>query len=227
MRRLLLFALILMVTAGSATGLEASTDCQRWFIAYRNELAHSRSLQRIQAAKRRAKRYAKRKIAVLTTPKPKLVHVVHGPRMNRRQTLRHFEVACGALPESAADEPLISEETPGPFVSERTPETLDLTSMSENDLIAENAPPALPPFESAPDGPSSGFPYSPPGYGGLGGGPGGGPGGGGNGPGGGGTPPPPPPPPVAPVPEPTTFVLLFTGLASVAGAARRRQTTSR
>ncbi len=38
--------------------------------------------------------------------------------MTRKQTLHHFDLACGVLPEDgSADEPLIAEETPAPFHS--------------------------------------------------------------------------------------------------------------
>ena len=56
---LYLLPLVLFVSI-SATCVNASTDCERWFAAYRSELAHSRNLQRSAAAKRRARLYAKK-----------------------------------------------------------------------------------------------------------------------------------------------------------------------
>ncbi len=236
MRRFVYLLLLVIFVSASATCVSASTDCERWFIAYRQELAHSRHLQRIAAAKRRAKLYAQRKIAeVQPKHKPRLVPA-KAPRMNRQQTLHHFNLACGVLPEGGGDEPLVSEETPGPFSSERPlNDTIDLLPTPPGEMIAENEPPPFPVSGVSPNtsegGPS---PYSP-GFGGAGGGgapSGGGPGthsGGGpgapsgGGPGkGGGSPPPPPPPPVSVVPEPATFVYMLTGLAGAAGAIRRR-----
>ncbi len=99
MRRLLYLLLLVLFVSVSATCVNASTDCERWFAAYRAELAHSRNLQRIAAAKRRAKLYASRKIAQIQ-PRPKVV-LARGPRMTRKQTLHHFNLACGVLPEDA------------------------------------------------------------------------------------------------------------------------------
>src|SRR5271170_4295763 len=119
MRRFVYLLLLVIFVSASATCVSASTDCERWFAAYRQELAHSRHLQRIAAAKRRAKLYAQRKIAqVQPAPKPKLVPA-RSPRMNRQETLHHFNLACGVLPEGGGDEPLVSEETPDAFNPER------------------------------------------------------------------------------------------------------------
>ena len=63
MRRLIYLLLLVLFVSASATCVNASTDCERWFAAYRQELAHTRSVQRIAAAKRRAKLYAQRKLA--------------------------------------------------------------------------------------------------------------------------------------------------------------------
>ena len=103
MRRLLQILLLVFLVTASATGVRASTDCEKWFIAYKQQLAHTKSMQRIQAAKIRAKRYAQRKLAGYVKPKPavhkpKLVHVSHRPPMSREETLRHFNLACGVLP---------------------------------------------------------------------------------------------------------------------------------
>ena len=249
MRRFVYLLLLVIFVSASVTCVSASTDCERWFAAYRQELAHSRHLQRIAAAKRRAKLYAQRKIAqVQPAPKPKLVPA-RSPRMNRRETLHHFNLACGVLPEGGADEPLVSEETPGDFSPERPMiDSIDLLPAAPGELIAENDAPPFPVTGFSPDDSSEGGP-SPyfPGFGGSGGGApsGGGPGKGVTVPPPSTPPPatpppatpppatpppatpppytpPPPPPPVSVVPEPASFVYLLTGLAGAAGAIRRR-----
>jgi hypothetical protein len=230
MRRFVYLLLLVIFVSASATCVSASTDCERWFAAYRQELAHSRHLQRIAAAKRRAKLYAQRKIAqVQPAPKPKLVPA-RSPRMNRQETLRHFNLACGVLPEGGGDEPLVSEETPGDFNSERPMnDSIDLLPAAPGELIAENdAPPPFDGYSSGGPSESGPSPYFP-GFGGS-----GGAASSGGGPGKGVTVPPPPvtpppvtpppvtPPPVTVVPEPASFVYFLTGLAGAAGAIRRR-----
>ena len=204
MRRLVYLLLLVLFVSVSATCVNASTDCERWFAAYRQELAHTRSVQRIAAAKRRAKLYTQRKLAGYVAPKPKVV-LAKNP-MNRRQTLRHFELACGVLPEDETDSPVIAEETPKPFPFEAHPlnDGVDLLPATVGDLIAENDVPLAPV-----DGYSSSYPsgggspvFTPPFTGGL-------------------TPNTPPVPPPA-VPEPASYVLMLTGLAGAAGQVRRR-----
>jgi hypothetical protein len=203
MRRLIYLTLLILFVSASATCVNASTDCERWFVAYRQELAHARSVQRIAAAKRRAKLYAQRKLAgyVAPKPKPKLIRA-SSPRMTRKQTLHHFDLACGVLPEESADAPIISEETPAPFDGRGLSDEIDLVPAALGNLIAENE---VPPPPSTSGSPSNGGPpvYVPPFTGGV-------------------TPPvvPPPPPPV--VPEPSSYILILTGLAGAAGEIRRR-----
>jgi len=215
MRRLIYLLLLVSFVGISATCVNASTDCERWFVAYRRELAHTRSLQQIAAAKRRARLYAQRKLNVVTQPKPK-PHLVlaKGPRMTRKQTLHHFELACGVLPEDESDKSVISEETPAPYHHARSSgpqDSVDLMPAAVEETIAENDPPptptgfttysppggtplAYPPFTNGPPSPQSSNPPDNP----------------------------PPPDNSPPVPEPTSYVLMLTGLAGVAGAVRSR-----
>jgi hypothetical protein len=219
MRRLIYLLLLVMFVSASATCVNASTDCERWFATYRQELAHTRQVQRIAAAKRRAKLYAKRKLAQLQTPaKPKLIRA-RAPRMTRKETLHHFELACGILPEDDTDEPVIAEETPSVFNEHPLNDGVDLLPVPEGDLIAENDSPSFDNQGTSYSSPSGGSPvYVPPFTSGV------TPSGGG--PGGGTTvqPPPPPvtPPPVTPdIPEPSSYILMVTGLAGAVGAFKR------
>jgi len=212
MRRLTYLLLLVLFVSISATCVNASTDCERWYAAYRSQMAHSRNLQRVAAARRRAKLYAQRKISQIQ-PKPKVV-LAKGPRMTRKQTLHHFNLACGVLPEDAADEPVIAEEIPPPFTEHPLNDGIDLLPAGFGDMIAQDD---APPFTEggSPDNPSGGGPpiYVPPYTSGI-----TSPGGGG--PGTGTTVP--PAPPIPDVPEPASFVLLLTGMAGAAGAFRRR-----
>jgi hypothetical protein len=208
MRRLIYLLLLVMFVSASATCVNASTDCERWFAAYRQELAHTRSVQRIAAAKRRARLYAQRKLAGYVAPKPKVV-LAKAPRMNRHQTLHHFELACGVLPEDESDTPVIAEETlpPPPFNARPLNDGVDLLPANLGDMIEENDVPVPPADGFTPSFPSGGGSpiYTPPFTGGL-------------------TPGTPPTPPAPPpdVPEPSSYILMLTGVAGAATGIRRR-----
>lgn len=223
MRRLLQFVLLVIFVTASTTGLRASTDCERWFIAYKQQLEHTKSLQRIEAARRRAHMYAKRKLAGYTKPKAPAHPRPHRKPMGREETLRHFNLACGVLPEESADQPLIAEEKPAPFVPVE-PEDFLAPDDGGTEIASYVAPPYVPPNFGPP---SEGGPplYYPP-YGGGGGVPT---------PRTPGNPPPTNPPPTNPpptnppptnpppvVPEPGSLTLVLTGAIAAAGVLRRK-----
>jgi hypothetical protein len=150
-------------------------------------------------------------------PKPRLV-LAKGPRLTRKQTLHHFNLACGVLPEDSVDEPVIAEEQTLPFTEHPLNDGIDLLPAGFGDMIAQNDDP--PPFTQggSPDGPSGGGSpiYAPPYTGGFTSPRGGSPGTGTT------VPPTTPGPPTPAVPEPASFVLLLTGMAGAAGAVRHR-----
>jgi hypothetical protein len=179
MRRLLYFVILVLVVGVSATGVNASTDCERWFAEYHSELVHSQQVQRLAAAKRRAKRYAQMKLAGYIKPATNPVrHVPRGPRMNHHDAVRKVDLACGVLPEEAVDQPLISEEQPGDFISEEIPadEVGLLPGFDGPGTLPPDEGPTAPTFsETSPFVPDGGPPiYTPPFTSPLGGGPGGG-----------------------------------------------------
>lgn len=219
MRRLIYLLLLVLFVSVSATCVNASTDCERWFAAYRNELAHTRNVQRIAAAKRRAKLYAQRKLSGYTPkPKPKVVLAAGHPR-TRKETLHHFNLACGVLPEDDVDEPVIAEENPEPFAAHPLNDGIDPLPSNFGEMITEDDVPPAPFTEGTPsDFPSSGGSpiYTPPFTGGF--TPSGGT------PGTGTTVPPdnPTTPVVPDVPEPASYVFMLTGMIGAASAFRQR-----
>jgi len=214
MRRFLLSLVIIFAAATAATGVHASTDCERWFIAYKHSLAQTKAAKQLRVAKHRVHAYMHRKLAAYKKPtgKPKVLHArARRPKMSREEMLRRFNLACGELPEkSPSTQTLQSEELLPAFLSSPHPD-IPLEDGPGTGLIASNELPPYTPGESWPGG------GAPPGFG-------GGFGGGGTTPSG---PTPnvpnvPDPPVVTPVPEPSSVVFLLTGIAGAAGVMRRR-----
>jgi len=225
MRRFLLSLVVFLVVASAATGVHASTECERWFVQYKHALAQSKAVHKLRAADHRVRRYVHRKLAALK-PKPKnkprvLRAKVHRRPKTREEMLRSFNLACGdELPEGSTPPELLKGEDLPPFSPARPYIAQDVDD-GDGPLIAANELPLLPPMGG----------YLPneggPGYGGFGGF------GGGSYPNGpaphipntpptGGTPDDPPPPPVSTVPEPGSVLLVLTGIAGAAGMVRRR-----
>ena len=230
-RKVQLFLLLLLVAASTESGVQASTDCERWIATYKTQLEHAKAVKRMQAAHARLKQAAQRKMAVYVKkpapvrPKPVRPFLVSvpKPKLTPEQMLERFNLLCGDLPEEpkneTTDKVLAGPDTPE-FVAEMTPPFLPrLPTVTETDdeLIPPNL---LPPYVPTGTGGSS---YMPPVGGGI---PvfGGGGGGGGNGgqvtPSGGGD-----TPPTIPgiVPEPGSLSLILTGVAGAAGVVRRRR----
>jgi len=135
--------------------------------------------------------------------------------MSKEELLKRVAEACGDLP---LDQPEIAKMKGDPvpdFIPEKSDDDtpMELASDDGGGFLQTLPPPT---YAGVPDGGfpgSPGFPFAPP----MGGG--------------GGRIPPTttgttvdtPPPPVAETPEPTSFVLIFTGLSGVIEIARRRR----
>ena len=169
MRRLLLLLLVLLVVATSATGVSASTDCERWIASYKQSLAQQSSVKRLKAAKLSLRRYARRKIAAYTapapTPKPNLIRASSvRPRLTPQQMLRRFTVLCGELPETMAPGVLDARAVPEFKFDTASFEPVDTLDSPASGLLAENEVPIFPGTTSAPGttpgGSQLGFPPS-------------------------------------------------------------------
>jgi hypothetical protein len=229
-RRLLLSLVVLLFAASAAKGVHASTDCERWFIAYKSSLAQTKAAKQLRIAKHRVRGYVHRKLATYRKPKPTgkprvLAAHARRPKMSREEMLRHFNLACGEFPDNLPAQVLQAEKVAPDFLSGRPL----LSDVAQEDVPNEGLLPPSSPGNSGWSNPFNGGvpPFLGGGGGGGGGNPGGsGPGGPGN-PGGPGSPGNPPggdnpPPVIPPVPEPSSVVLLLTGIAGAAGIVRRR-----
>jgi len=229
MRRLLLSLVILLFAASAAKGVHASTDCERWFIAYKSSLAQTKAAKQLRIAKHRVRGYVHRKLATYRKPRPTgkprvLAAHARRPKMSREEMLRHFNLACGELPDSLPAQVLLAEEVAPDFLSSRP---------LHSDVAQADVPNEGLLLPSSPGNTGFSNPFNggvPPVFGGGGGGGGGGNPGGPGSPGNPGNPGNPgdppggdnPPPVIPPVPEPSSVVLLLTGIAGAAGIVRSR-----
>ncbi len=225
MRRLVFCLVLFLVTISATTGVHAATDCEKWLNDYKNSLAHSPAAHRVQAAHHRLHRYVHRKLAALKPkpktapkPRPRLLPARHTkPKMTREEMLKKLELACGDLPGEQAKLAELKGDPVPDFVPDESEENTPLQLVSDDAGFLQTLPPPV--YAGGTDGGypgAPGFPFAPP-------------------IGGGGARTPnsptagttvldtPPSPPVAEAPEPSTYVLLFTGLSGMVGIVRRRR----
>lgn len=124
MRRGLFSLLLFAVIFASASGVSASTDCERWLAEYKQSLAKKPAAQKLLAARRRARAYAHRKVQRLTVaihhvtrPHPTRISSTR-PKLTPEQMRHRFEVLCGDLPVSPSDRVLSLRMTPEELISE-------------------------------------------------------------------------------------------------------------
>ena len=175
MRRLALYLVLFLVTISAATGVHASTECEKWLTEYKNSLAHSPAAHRVSAAHRRLHHYAHRKLALVKkpAPKPHLLPARHTrPKMTREELLKKLQLACGDLPLDIPAQGNLTPDSPPKFIAERSPEdsAVELASSPDGGFLETYAPPTYP-GTYAGGGPSyPGFPGGVPPFGGGGGG---------------------------------------------------------
>ncbi len=151
MRRTLFLLLALSIIASASKGL-ASTDCERWLSEYKKELAHKASVQKALNARERARNYAKRQVGHLiapaaTPPAHPLRVSSTRPHLTPAQMLKRFDLLCGDLPVEPTNQVLDSRMAPDEFISEMSMGgPVDAEELSPDDtLIAtEDTPPFIP-----------------------------------------------------------------------------------
>lgn len=227
-RRTLLALLVVLITVGGATGVRASqTDCERWWKEYREALAHTPVVHRIRHVRHRLRRIVRMRLADLVPHRSashpgRVLPARSRAKPTRAEILQALEFACGTLPD-IRDGELLTLDQPVEFRPDTT--VLGDSGRSEaasagdlgivggsgsplHDVSPTEAPIGSPIYGpiSEPTGGSpaqGGVPESPaqptrP------------------------TDPQTPSDPESPVPEPTTVVLLLTGVAGAAGLLKRR-----
>ena len=158
MRKSLYFLLGFCLIASAAQGVNASTDCQKWLADYKKTLAEKTSAQHLLAARNRARAAARRKLAQLTTPVshpvPTRISSVR-PHLSPAQMLKRFDLQCGDLP--VEPQVLDSRMAPDEFISEVSMGgPLDLVDAPfDGTLIADSVPPVFPVTGVTPDSPES------------------------------------------------------------------------
>ena len=111
---LLLAVLLVGFSAATATGMQASTECEKWLQGYKTSLAKTNTARKLAAAKRRAQQ----KLAGYVPPKPKpKLSPAHAnrPRLSREEMLRKFQLACGELPDTQAPNDQLASNDVKPF----------------------------------------------------------------------------------------------------------------
>ena len=222
-----LFALFLAFSAVSATGVQASTECEKWLTDYKSQLAKTNSARKLAAAKHRARQ----KLASITPakPGPKVLPARYPrPKMSHEEMMRRFKLACGDIPDTEAPPQLLAENKGAPFAPPTQAwygdDGVDMAPGEDTAFLPNLDSPVYTSSDIPPD--NGGFPPGGPYFG--------GPPGGSTPGGSGGTPPCTTDsskadvtpcgstPPVTTVPEPGNLALVLTGLAGAAGMLGRK-----
>jgi len=202
-RRLILTLLLLTVSVGTARTVAASPDCSKWVAEYRQKLENDQRVRRAVVAQRRARAYARRKVAGYVKPKPRVVTASHPrprrPHLTPAEMMKRFNIVCGDLPNDETATAL-PPQLPPTFALARP-----FTPGVENTIPVDTPPPTIAPPVSpvTPETPlAPSFPTGP------------------------GIPPIGPPviPPTPPaVPEPNTLLMVASGVAGLARMVYRKR----
>lgn|SRR6187402_1881225 len=204
-RRLILTLLLLTVSVGTARTVAASPDCSKWVAEYRQKLENDQRVRRAVVAQRRARAYAKRKVAGYIKPKPRVITASTHPRPRRphltpAEMMKRFKIVCGDLPDDETATALPPQLPPAfalarpftPGVENNVP--VDTPPPTITGLVPPVTPPVSPIVPSIPTGPGI-PPIGPPVI--------------------------PPTPPA--VPEPNTLLMVASGVAGLARMAYRKR----